>query len=125
MTTDRSTEVLPLRDRLRAALPVAMKARDKSVTAAIRSALGAIDNAEAVDGSDVHAGAIESSAVGLGAAERPRRALTESDIEAIVRTEIDERHTAATEYEDLAGGADRAATLRAEAAALAAHLGNG
>ncbi|WP_051179065.1 hypothetical protein [Nocardia concava] len=118
-------EIQPLRDRLRAALPAAMKSRDRPATAALRSALGAIDNAEAVDGSEVRAGAIESSAVGLGAAERARRDLTEAEIAAIVRAEIDERLTAAKEYESLASGADRAATLRAEAAALAAHLGEG
>ncbi|MET8426023.1 hypothetical protein [Nocardia sp. NPDC004860] len=120
MTTPSS-----LRERLRAALPVAMKARDRNATAALRSALGAIDNAEAVDGSDVRAGAIESSAVGLGAAERARRDLTESDIAGIVRAEIDDRLTAAEEYDGLSGGADRAASLRAEAAALSAHLVDG
>ncbi|MEV6768132.1 hypothetical protein AB0N05_05805 [Nocardia sp. NPDC051030] len=122
MTTEHPTGVRPLRDRLRAALPVAMKARDRSATAALRSALGAIDNAEAVDASDVRAGAIEASPVGLGAAELSRRELTESDIEAVVRTEIDERLRAATEYATLNGGADRAESLRAEAAALAVHL---
>ncbi|MRH90942.1 hypothetical protein GFY24_26470 [Nocardia sp. SYP-A9097] len=122
MTTDRPSEVLPLRDRLRAALPVAMKARDRSATAALRSALGAIDNAEAVDASDVRAGAIESAAVGLGTAERARRILTEADIESIVQSEVDDRRTAATEYDALSGGADRAASLRTEADALAAHL---
>ncbi|WP_067827811.1 hypothetical protein [Nocardia inohanensis] len=122
MTADRSTATQPLRDRLRAALPVAMKARDRTATAAIRSALGAIDNAEAVDGSDVKAGAIEDSAVGPGTAERDRRILTEADIEAIVRAEITDRLTAATEYEGLNGGVDRAASLRAEAAALTSLL---
>ncbi|MFD6351723.1 GatB/YqeY domain-containing protein [Nocardia tengchongensis] len=115
-------EASSLRQRLRAALPAAMKSRDRDATAALRSALGAIDNAEAVDGSDIRAGAIESSAVGLGAAERSRRDLTESDIADIVRTEIDERLTAAQEYDGLSGGADRAARLRAEAATLASHL---
>lgn len=122
MTADRSTETPSLRDRLRAAVPVAMKARDRTATAALRSALAAIDNAEAVDGSDVQAGAIESSAVGLGAAERERRILTEADIEAIVRAEIADRLTAASEYDGLRGGAERAASLRAEAAALTAQL---
>ncbi|GAB0107961.1 hypothetical protein JMUB6875_69640 [Nocardia sp. JMUB6875] len=118
-------EIQPLRDRLRAAIPAAMKARDRAAVAALRSALAAIDNAEAVDGSEVRAGAIEASAVGLGAAERARRDLTEADIAAIVRAEIDERLSTAKEYESLSGGAERAATLRAEAAALAAHLGEG
>ncbi|AYF75251.1 hypothetical protein D7D52_16790 [Nocardia yunnanensis] len=120
--TDRSNEGTPLRERLRAALPVAMKARDRAAAAALRSALGAIDNAEAVDGAGARAGAIEASSVGLGTAEATRRELTEADIEGIVRTEIGERLSAATEYDSLAGGADRAAYLRAEAATLAAHL---
>lgn len=38
-----------LRDRLRRALPVAMKARDRTAVTALRSALAAIDNAEAFD----------------------------------------------------------------------------
>ncbi|MFI1913119.1 hypothetical protein [Nocardia sp. NPDC020380] len=122
MRPDPNCRPLPLRDRLRAEIPRAMKARDRDATKALRSALGAIDNAEAVDASDVQAGAIESSTVGLGTAERARRHLTESDIEAIVRNEITERLTAAAEYDSLAGGADRAAALRAEAAALTAHL---
>ncbi len=122
MPTDPRTEGLPLRDRLRAALTAAMKRRDRCAAGALRSALGAIDNAEAVDASEVRAGAIESSAVGLGVAEARRRELTEADIERIVRTEIDERHAAATEYETL-GRADRAADLRAEAQALTEQLG--
>ncbi|MTE12924.1 GatB/YqeY domain-containing protein [Nocardia aurantiaca] len=117
-----SLETQPLRDRLRAALPTAMKQRDRDAVAALRSALAAIDNAEAVDGSDIRAGAIENSAAGLGAAERARRALTEAGILAIVRAEIDDRRTAAQDYEAMSGGVDRAATLRAEAAALAVHL---
>ncbi|MFI5783026.1 hypothetical protein [Nocardia sp. NPDC051570] len=115
------TESLPLRARLRAALSVAMKRRDRVAAAALRSALGAIDNAEAVDAAEVNAGAIETSAVGLGVAEARRRELTESDIERIVRAEADERVTVAKEYDSL-GRADRADQLRAEAAALIAHL---
>ncbi|GAB4584521.1 GatB/YqeY domain-containing protein [Nocardia sp. IFM 10818] len=123
MSAESSTGTAPLRDRLRAALPTAMKARDKNATAALRSALAAIDNAEAVDGSDMQAGAIESSPAGLGTAERPRRDLTEADIEAIVRTEIADRLTAAAEYAGRGSSADdRAAALRAEAAALEAHI---
>ncbi|MGW4241591.1 hypothetical protein [Nocardia sp. NPDC004722] len=120
--TTRSSEAVPLRERLRAALPVAMKARDRAATAALRSALAAIDNAEAVDGSEVRAGAIENSPVGLGSAEVARRHLSESDIDAIVRTEIADRLTAAEQYDSHPTGTDRATTLRAEAAALTTHL---
>ena len=38
-----------IRTRLRRALPAAMKARDQTTVAALRSALAAIDNAEAVE----------------------------------------------------------------------------
>ena len=41
-----------LRDRLRRAPPVAMKARDRTAVTALRSALAAIDNAEAFDPDD-------------------------------------------------------------------------
>ncbi|MEV0245980.1 hypothetical protein AB0H76_05240 [Nocardia sp. NPDC050712] len=110
-----------LRDRLRAALTVAMKARDRDAAAALRSALGAIDNAEAVEAPRARAGAIEASAAGLGAAEVPRRELTEDDIAAIVRAEIAERRSAAAEY-DNNGHTVRGTALRAEADALAALL---
>ncbi|MET9215219.1 MULTISPECIES: GatB/YqeY domain-containing protein [unclassified Nocardia] len=110
-----------LRERLRAALKPAMKARDRSAVSALRSALSAIDNAEAVDAGDAKAGALEASAVGLGTAEVRRRDLTEADITQIVHREIDERRTAAAEY-DLLGAADRRDTLTAEADALAALL---
>ncbi|MBC7300978.1 MAG: GatB/YqeY domain-containing protein [Nocardia sp.] len=111
----------PLRERLRAALKPAMKARDLSAVSALRSALAALDNAEAIDAGAVKAGAMEDSAVGLGAAEAVRRELTDGEIEAIVRREIDERRAAAAEYEQL-GALDRRDRLTAEADALAVLL---
>jgi uncharacterized protein YqeY len=117
-----STEIIPLRDRLRAAVPAAMKARDRRTALALRSALAAIDNAEAVEIGDVRAGAIELSPVGLGAAEVARRELTEDEVVAIVRGEVEERRAAAVAYE-AAGRGDKAAELTAEADALSVHLG--
>ncbi|MFD3704619.1 hypothetical protein ACFWUP_15875 [Nocardia sp. NPDC058658] len=110
-----------LRERLRSALKPAMKARDRDAVSAIRSALASIDNAEAVDAGEVKAGALEDSPVGLGAAEVSRRDLTDVEIEAIVRHEIDERRVAATEYDRL-GATDRRDRLTAEADALTALL---
>jgi len=110
---------VPLRQRLRAALPAALKARDRLAVAALRSTLAAIDNAEAVDrpaAVDRHL-AIERIPVGVGAAEVVRRALTEAEIERIVRAEVAERESAAVEYER-AGHRDRAEQLRGEASAL-------
>jgi uncharacterized protein YqeY len=117
-----SSEIAPLRDRLRAAVPVAMKARDRATVAVLRSALAAIENAEAVDVEDaVRAGAIETSPVGVGAAEASRRVLNEAEIAAIVQNEVSERRAAAAAYE-ASGHSERAAGLVAEADALAAHL---
>jgi hypothetical protein len=109
----------PLRQRLREALPAAMKARDRATVSALRSTLAAIDNAEAVvvDDGVRRSLAIEQSPVGAGAAEAERRVLTEADVERIVQAEVAEREAAATEYERV-GHADRAAQLRAEARAL-------
>ncbi|APE36082.1 hypothetical protein BOX37_21545 [Nocardia mangyaensis] len=122
MTTGTSDQLgVPLRERLRAALKPAMKARDLSAVSALRSALSAIDNAEAIDAGDGKAGALENSALGLGAAEAARRDLSETEIVQIVRHEIDERRTAAKEYDRL-GAAERRDQLTSEADVLTALL---
>jgi uncharacterized protein YqeY len=113
-----------LRERLRTALPAAMKDRDRTAMAALRAALAAIDNAEAVAPEDGAHGslAIEAVPIGAGATEVARRALSDQEVEEIVRTEVDERETAAVDYER-AGYPDRAEQLRDEARTLATHLG--
>ncbi|WP_213011251.1 hypothetical protein [Paractinoplanes toevensis] len=113
----------PLRERLRKALPVAMKARDRDATTALRATLAAIDNAEAVTPAEGVPGslAIEVLPVGAGATEVARRTLTEQEVEQIVRAELAERETAADEYERV-GHPDRAEKLRSEARSLATHL---
>lgn len=112
-----------LRERLRAALPTAMKARDRTAVSALRSTLSAIDNAEAVDRpAGVDRGlAIEQSAVGVGATEVARRELSDDDVEHIVRAEIAERETAAAGYAE-SGRVEPAERLRAEAAVLTALI---
>jgi len=115
-----------MRDRLRRDLTEAMKARDSVAVAALRSAIAAIDNAGAVDvasdqtasvGSEHFAGAV----AGLGAAEAPRRNLSEAEIEAIVAAQVRERLEAAERYDALgeAAGSER---LRGEAAVLSNYL---
>jgi uncharacterized protein YqeY len=113
----------PLRQRLRAALPAALKGGDRVAVAALRSALAAIDNAEAVDRPDAadRGLAIERSPVGVGAAEVERRVLTDARVADIVRTEVAEREAAARDYER-AGRLDRARHLRAEAGVLTGIL---
>ncbi|WP_033291948.1 GatB/YqeY domain-containing protein [Amycolatopsis jejuensis] len=115
-----------MRANLRDELKTALKNRNRVAITALRSALAAIDNAEAVPvspGADGKAGNehVVGAAVGLGAAEAMRRHLTEEDICTIVNREVDERTSAADEYERL-GRTEQAEQLRAEAAVLKVHL---
>jgi uncharacterized protein len=98
-----------VRAGLRDELTAAIKARDRVAVAALRSALAAIANAEAVP------------VDGLGAVEVERRHLTEADLRSIVVAEVRDRLAAATGYEER-GRADVAERLRAEAEVLRRHL---
>lgn len=117
-----------LRERLRAALLSARKARDATAVSALRTALAAIDNAEAVAppaqaaGVEAQSEHIAGTAGPLGSGEAARAELTEDAMRAIVAAEVDERRAAAAAYE-ARGEAARAAELRAEADVLAAQLG--
>jgi uncharacterized protein YqeY len=113
---------------LRQALAEAMKAQDAVAVSALRSALAAIDNAEAVkaaaDGEQpapVASPHVAGSVAGLRAAEVPRRNLTASGVEALVRTEVDKRLAAADEYEHLSQP-EAAWRLRTEVQVLRAVL---
>jgi len=115
-----------VRERLRQALGEALKARDSIAVSALRSALGAIDNASAVPASPAPVAGASSphfagTAAGLGAAETERRGLTEDEARAIVRAEVTERQAAAADYER-AGNMDRAGRLRREADILASAV---
>jgi uncharacterized protein YqeY len=118
-----------VRDRLRAALPDAMKARDSVAVAALRSALGAIDNAEAVDAAQApqpgvgHA-RLAGTVGGLRATEVARRRLTAAEMDEVVRAEVADRHAAVRDYER-AGHRVHAERLRGEAAVLSCYLGGG
>jgi len=113
---------MSVRARLSAALPVAMKARDRVAVAALRSALAAVANAEAVPvDSAPRAGALEDAASGPGAADAPRRELTEDDVRALVVGEVEDRDRAAAELAGL-GRVEDAARLTAEADVLRTAL---
>jgi uncharacterized protein YqeY len=112
--------------RLRLALAEALRARDMVAVSALRSALGAIGNAEAVEpGATMPAGPgsphVAGAVAGPGSAEAERRRLSAAEIEQIVRGEAGEREGAARDYER-AGHADRAGRLRREAQVLLAVL---
>lgn len=114
---------MSLRVRLRQALPAAMRARDAAAVSALRSALAALDNAEAVPMAEAEllSAAVEGSPVGVGVTEAARRELSESAVAGIVRAEAAERLEAAAQLPAPAH-ADRVARLRAEAAVLLGFL---
>ena len=93
-------------------------------TAALRSVLAAIGNAEATDISSAppaQPGTIAGGVAGLGAGEVARRTITDDDVRAILDDAISEREAAAAQYEELHRD-DEASRLRAEVVALAAPL---
>ena len=138
-TGERAAEATPddtapaLVGRLRAALTAALGSGDRVAVAAVRSALAAVGNAEAVDPAAQGGPADPAMApseqfagarAGLGAGEVPRKRLTAADVTKIVQAEISERQSAAAEYDRLGHGG-QAERLRREADVLAAVLSPG
>jgi uncharacterized protein YqeY len=106
---------VPLRQRLKADLLGAMKARQNHVVSTLRSTLAEIDNAEAVE--------VDTSFVPM--ADRtndvPRKVLTEAEIRAILQSEADQIKLALAEYERV-GRVEKAAELQAAWEVLAGYL---
>lgn len=103
-----------------------MKARDTGAVAALRSAIAAIDNAQAVPPShrgESHqeSGHVAGARAGMGSTEAQRRTLTVVELRAILTEQVSERLLAAQEY-SRAGHDEAAARLRREAEILDAHL---
>lgn len=117
-----------VKDRLRADLYAAMKAQDRTASAALRSALAAIENAEAVeidagaDGHD-HGGSdhVAGAAAGLGTAERPRREIGDEQIAAILRDEL-RQHLDAAAHATAAGKPDLADENARQARVLSRYV---
>lgn len=109
---------------LRAALSTAIRGRDRTAVNALRSAIAAVENAEAspLPAPETSAGAdptpdeprIAGSSVGLGAGETDRLVLTAEEVARIVSAEVTDREAAAQEMAAL-GREDRAQLLREEA----------
>jgi uncharacterized protein YqeY len=113
-----------LRERLRDGLRVAMKQRDTVTVAALRAALGTIDNAEAADLSDapaIEAGHIAGGVAGLGAGEVARRQLSDGELVELLRHEVARWESTAADC-DRVGRDDDAMRLRAEIQALRPFL---
>ena len=95
-----------MRSRLRHHLTIAIKARDRVAVAALRSAIAAIENAEAIQSKsspnrETNSEHIAGATSGVGSSDVARRELTDADVAAIVREQIEERFQAADEYEQL------------------------
>lgn len=114
-----------LRARLKSDLVAAMKARETDRVATLRTALAAIDNAEAITpsgaASEATSAHVAGSTVGVGATESDRRTLTLDDVHGILRAQIDE-HLADAGLYDRHGRPDEAERLREAAATLSAYL---
>ena len=115
-----------VRDVLRKRLRAAMVTRDHVAVTALRSAIAALDNAEAVEvvGTEVaeyfpHPSGehVAGSVVGLGAAEAHRRVLSRAQQHEVLEREISDRRSAAAGYEQR-GTTEPAARLRQEASVL-------
>jgi hypothetical protein len=111
MTTDS-----PLRSRLRAALLDARRARDAETVSTIRTALSALENAEAVPTHGPTGGALEDAPTGVGATEAARRVLSDADEVAVLDAEIASLHEAGRAY--ACSAPERAAAARRAAGAL-------
>ena len=115
--------VVNIRHRLKSALSEAIKRRDETAVTALRVAIAAIDNAEAVQappskGSGRH---FAGAALGAGAREAARRELTEEEVARIVATEAAELRSAAEDYARR-GRDSEAERLRAQASVLDEEL---
>ncbi len=120
------TDIGALKGVLRRDLTAAMKDRDRDTAAVLRTALAALDNAEAVtapaDG-QVTAGAhVAGASSGVGSTEAGRRAVTGDQAREILRGLIAEQSGEAARYDAL-GQAAAAQRLRARAGVLGKYLG--
>jgi uncharacterized protein YqeY len=97
-----------MREAMRAELKEAMRARDTGTRDALRTALAAIENAEAVPATP-------------GVTEAARRELSDAEVAGIVAEEIDRLDDAAAELESL-GREDRADELRRQAGVLRRYV---
>lgn len=108
------TPQMPIRERMKADLLKAMKARRKITVTTLRSVLAAIDNAEAVEPNT------SSGPIVGRSADVPRKVLTEKQMRDILESEAAERRSAIAEYERLDRHTD-ANRLRLELEVLATY----
>lgn len=107
---------MTLTECLQNALRDAMRVRDRTLVAALRSTLAAIANAQAVPQTALTSKAsahIAGATAGVGAAEAPRRDLSEDEVRDIVAREVQELGAHASHLDDAGRGAQVAEVRRA------------
>ncbi len=110
---------VPLTDRLRAGLRDAMRARDQVAVRTLRTALGAIANAEAPPLGDIPAPRGEPVVGQL--VEHPRLVLSDDDVAEVLRAEIADRRDTIAQYRR-AGRDTPAAELETQIVVLERYL---
>lgn len=114
-----------VRAAMRRDLVVALKSRATDTAAALRTAIAAVDNAEAVDTTNRAAGTedgpVAGATAGLGSSEVARRTLSVADARNVVAAVISEYVDEAERYESLTRG-EAAAVLRQQAEVLRRYL---
>ena len=114
-----------LRAALRQGLTTAMKARDSDARSALRTAIAAIDNAEAVAAPSTEAPVtsahVAGTRSGAGSTEAARKQLGGNEVRDILRGQVAEHASEADRYDAL-GQADAAERLRRQARTLEAYL---
>lgn len=114
-----------MRAVLRSDLTAAMKDRDSETITALRTAIAAIDNAEAVEATtaeqDNADGLIAHAGHGVGSTDVARRELSADDVAAILRGHVDDYLAAADRYAKL-NQHGAAAPLRRQAHLLQHYL---
>lgn len=106
---------LTIRERMKADLTAAMKARQMQTASTLRTVLGTIDNAEAVPVTTPVAYTNGKTN------DVPRKHLTAADIEQILRQELQSRAAMVQKYQDL-GREEDAVRLQAEVTLIAGYL---
>ncbi|MDT0331841.1 GatB/YqeY domain-containing protein [Nocardiopsis lambiniae] len=115
-----------LRSMMRTDLVAAMKAREPETVSALRTAIAAIENAEAItapahtDGgaSSEH---VAGTRVGVGSTEVERRTLSAEEVRSLLRAQITDRVAEADRY-DAHGRHEAADRLRREADTLGKYV---
>lgn len=105
-----------LKERLRADLKAALRARSTGEVRLLRTLIAALDNAEAVAGESKYV----PRAFGDPSGERARLELDDAAVSRLLAAEAEARLAAAADYERH-DAAEEAARLRAEAAAIARY----